>query len=733
MKQNTRFSTHVFNLRLFVEGLKRLRVIGITSAVLALSASALVPIVTWIEALGQRQVGYLFTNYASVPTALMVLVAPFFFLVLFSFLWKRKDSDFFHAIPYTRTCVYISFTLAALAFIFAIQIACSVVSGALWSACPYMTVDLGTLAAYTLVCMEAAAMLSAFMVLAMTVSGTAGCVLLFCLFAGFTRIVATVFLGMVETLSIVPILYLWQESPLSPLWFAPLSTIYYMVDQSTADVFFSLGNILYTVIVTVGLYTLGGFLYGRRHSEMAGNPAPGTRTQTLFRVLFSLIPALLMCMFFVVEGEVEFSITLILLVATLLVYCLYELITTKRVRNVLRALPGLGFVAAGCAVMLIAFFGWRTFVLNETIEASDIRSVSLENNGFGILTHPEIMGEEIKLSDSTILSVTAEAYAQTQQLAGEEIWKSGLERHNMIIRLKSGRTLHRVVYMTETQCKTIVERCLQTQEYRERLSTLPDWALHSGSVHMTCHLSNQDSQLIVFNADRETQRYDEPVETFLSIFRSEFATLDEEARIRVTEEMLLAGNRVPEKSAGFYITVSGIYDKELVYDRVYSRYRLTDDLPRTRDAYLALLAENSTSHLRGVGYEGGIHTLSTLRRDLRDQVKQGERDSPISTTLYIRSMEPRPDAPEELVFSDTTAATAHLSAQELEDVVALLCRNRVLLDKGDSESLHVTENTCLLDLEIEQTGTGKSNLFGLFELSPTTLSELYTLLHITEK
>ena len=187
--------TRFFNPRLFLEALKRLRVIGLVTAILSVTISALIPIVTWMTRAPQYLPKAVPTQSLCIPVCLVVFMAPLFFATLFSFLQKRKESDFFHAIPYTRTCVYISFTAASLAFIFAIQAACGLVAGILWSMVPNVTFDLGGMIAYIFICMLAAAMLSSFMMLALTVSGTSNsCSLLFVLFAGFVRWVMLVIL-----------------------------------------------------------------------------------------------------------------------------------------------------------------------------------------------------------------------------------------------------------------------------------------------------------------------------------------------------------------------------------------------------------------------------------------------------------------------------------------------------------------------------------------------------------
>ncbi len=184
-------SSKLFNIRLYLEGLKRLKVIGMASAILSVTVSALIPIVFWIDMRPDvDKITNININTLCIPLYGMIFLAPFFFSALFSFLNKRKESDFFHAIPYTRTCVYLSFTAAALSFVFAIMILSSLTAGIIWAMNPLTTFRVGELISVTLMCMLAAAELSGIMILAITLTGTDTTqALMFLLFTLLTRLV----------------------------------------------------------------------------------------------------------------------------------------------------------------------------------------------------------------------------------------------------------------------------------------------------------------------------------------------------------------------------------------------------------------------------------------------------------------------------------------------------------------------------------------------------------------
>ena len=119
----------LFNVRLYLETLKRLRIIGIAAIILCLSVSALVPIYHMAnmprydvydvyDGISSSSMPFrtetIESNALVIPALVASYLMPLFVFFLFSYLNKRNESDFYHAIPYTRGCVYTTTTLAAL-------------------------------------------------------------------------------------------------------------------------------------------------------------------------------------------------------------------------------------------------------------------------------------------------------------------------------------------------------------------------------------------------------------------------------------------------------------------------------------------------------------------------------------------------------------------------------------------------------------------------------------------
>ncbi len=442
----------IFNFRLFVEGLKHLRVITMAVGILALVASALVPIVDLMNHHPRTNPNtgeYIITkyNYWSIclPAVLTVLLAPFFFAALFSFLHKRKESDFFHAIPYTRTCVYISFSAAALASVFAIQILSALVAGVLTAMIPYTVFDVGRYVCLMLATLLGSAMLSAFMMLALCVSGTGGtCGVLYILFAALPRIIAALLVLAIEQVPVLNTDYWIAESPLSPLWFYPLGVVgtVFSIDPIVQGFPFKPAVVIYSLIVTLLLFVLAGFLYNRRQSEMAENHAPGTKTQALFRILFTLPMALIMTAM-ICYGHLRASLVLVGIVLTLLCYFLYELLTTKRPKNMLKTAPGLLIVLCVCIAYGMVHIGVESYIQHEKpIRSEDVASVTLPE----LLATGGVYGDydsTLTLENAYPIQIITNAYNETK------MGVSGGRRAEITITLKNGRKLHRFIWLSE--------------------------------------------------------------------------------------------------------------------------------------------------------------------------------------------------------------------------------------------------------------------------------------------
>ena len=137
----------VFSFHMFLQTLKQTRLVGfIMMAVITLIS--VVPIISSLSYIKEykqvNNVGGISGNYFLV--LVFIIVVPVISLIVWSFLNKRSGSDFYHSIPYTRLCIYLSKTAAILTWIAGILVVSYVSQAVLFMANrQYFNVDYATM------------------------------------------------------------------------------------------------------------------------------------------------------------------------------------------------------------------------------------------------------------------------------------------------------------------------------------------------------------------------------------------------------------------------------------------------------------------------------------------------------------------------------------------------------------------------------------------------------------
>lgn len=472
----------IFDFRLYLQGLGRLRVIGIALAILCLTVSILVPTVRWLngpsnyyriehpidgdelvvegssltEAELERLDGEGELTYYKIPetisdraTIVPVTVASYFspilVLMMFAFLNKRKESDFYHAIPFTRGCVYTSFVAAILTWMWGVLIVSSLSAALVWALCPYVTFSFGGLLTHMLLACLNAALLAAFTAVAVSLTGTATTAVVTTLLVMWSWRLVLLFarMSLSDLLRITPI-----NSILGGyLKFSFLLPISIIVGEVTTPM------VIYAVVITLALFALGGLLYSKRRSELAGRSVPGRLVHNLLRCLITLPLGLLLTYQFI--GSSDFTTTLVVFICMLLVFYLYELLTTKSARRMFRATPWLGAVIGVC----IVFFGvmhLSAYVeMHERTDADRIQSVEFVNGAQvrenNVVINAYELSQICKTDDADVIAGVSEAWSKYDG------WTDANEVSVTVrIKLKGGRTITRELRFQKSEFATMM-------------------------------------------------------------------------------------------------------------------------------------------------------------------------------------------------------------------------------------------------------------------------------------
>ena len=384
-----------------------------------------------------------------------------------------------------------------LAIIAAAVLACAL----LWSIAPNVNYAFSTVPLLIASTFTACLMLVGFMAVSMTLTGTSTSnIFIFGLLACFFRAVCLMFTYALDsTVFILEVSEtLLRVTDIS--FFFPIALLGAAVDViEPSKVYTNVPMYLYTVIVGVALLVLAGWLYRRRKSEMAGRSAPSRRLQHVYRIAFTT-PFVLLVFTFVSEdlfgrGGTDIAFYIVMAFIVLSVYFLYELITTKSPKSMLRSAPYL-LVLLVIGVLFTSFIGIaRNTVLSKTPDADEIESVSISRTGRSAyseqLDYETMQTQIIEIKDREALELISDSLRFSVDSVRNGTYntrgyydttvnsKNGKKEHkyylyNIVrIKLKNGQSIGRKIKMTEEDYEKMIVCAQSTDEYMDAYLRIP--------------------------------------------------------------------------------------------------------------------------------------------------------------------------------------------------------------------------------------------------------------------
>ena len=126
----------------------------------------------------------------------MMGFAPLLVIAMFSFLNERKQSDFYHSLPQTRVCVYLSMVAAIFTWLIGVIVVSVGVNALLWSFAKYYTFTFGTILSNIAFYFVLGLFMSGSLAVAMMITGTTvSNLLIYAFLMLFPRYLYTLFLG----------------------------------------------------------------------------------------------------------------------------------------------------------------------------------------------------------------------------------------------------------------------------------------------------------------------------------------------------------------------------------------------------------------------------------------------------------------------------------------------------------------------------------------------------------
>lgn len=493
-----------FSFKLYLQGLKKSRLHGITMLGIVTALTALIPTVTMFSARHYKP-GYMpattlidYDGFA-IPLLMLLLMAPILTLSMFSFLNKRNESDFYHSIPFTRPCVYFSFLASIMTWIVATLVIAIASATILWSLVPYTAVPFSLPFVHFIVYFLATLLLVAFTVVAMTLTGTIiSNLLIFGLLFLFVRVAGALFVVSMASLYPVVIIDLSFAEFLQIDYNIPLALISPYLFDGDFTVFGNYDLWIYTAVVSIGLIAAGCWLYTRRRSEMAGQSAPNNVLQHTYRIMISLPFVFLMVYGILEEGFNE--LVLVLTVITLLVYYVFEIVTTKRLKNLLKATLFVPVLIVGGIVFALTVTISGKTAIAYTPDADEIKSISIYDPNMDRNPSYELMNTtDVAINDPKVLEFISNELKEMEKIINEtdaqhylfphryeendkDVYYGGAlsydeqtdyVRWSIKIVGKSGRVCGRTLCVTMEEYQNLSTMFSATREYEDALLKLP--------------------------------------------------------------------------------------------------------------------------------------------------------------------------------------------------------------------------------------------------------------------
>lgn len=566
----------LFNVRLYLDGIRQLRIIGILFTVLISLVTAVIPIMHYLDSLNWQDVspsGIDFLEMNPLIILLFCAVAPLMTLYLFTFLNKRSSSDFYHAIPNNRECLFFSFFAAVMTWVLGILAFSAAVSLVCYGAFPqlyiinYTSVLLAGFNAFA-----GALFIAAAVAIAMSVTGTVFTNLLVALILiSFPRLLLELVLSGIQ--SAFPLV--------NGLNFIPLLSSQYNVPVGFVFSIFISGEFnggmtqwqsgIYTLVAGLVYMVLAAVLFVKRRSEGAGQSAPSRRLQSVYRFLVGFVISCVatyglfeqtMDDYSYLDESDLFSFALIYLIAVLAALT-FEVLCTRKFRGLLR--KGITTILLLVAANLVFFFGMLgagRSLYAYTPDAEEIDSVSfttgMEDSYLSYydgrrLNYFTAQTGKIKLDDPEILKIVSrqlEYSVDLLEISRNRFNKESSEAQTVTVAIRDGLfTRHRHVLMYSQDINALSKRLQEVPDYRKVYETLPE------------RISSVDfesmNKYMYVSAHKE-----EDVTAFYEVFKREFLALDFETRYTLLqsgdydEESVLTVNiRLVENGQWYYINV----------------------------------------------------------------------------------------------------------------------------------------------------------------------------------
>ncbi len=516
----------IFDRGVFLEALNQLKIVGIIACAIYLSAGILTPIGylidgTYYDKELKKWMEITFdAEYFIILAGILYVFIPVMMMVIFFWMNKRNSCDFYHAIPVRRETMFISTIAAVFTWSVIIIAAAVIVPLAIVGIHPLMATDMAVFWKIILYIFAGIILMMGVFALGITITGN-----------GFTNVVASLMILFVPRAILTFIVMMTEDfmpfivlnggnSLLNSQYNLLVSPVMKMFDygSNTISLYQSAA---YTGILGLIYLAVACIMFKKRKSEVASQPSAYNIVQIICRMIpayfFSLIGT-----YFLLDTtmnksyEIEmYFVAVVWYVVALLVYFIYELITTRRWRKVgisARQLP----IFVGIVIISGLSIGLGTYLsMNREISVEDIEYIEIEPlEGTAYFSGQD----SVVIRDEEIYKLIKEAYEnQIDDYYGE--YYSYYEENEVFVGInQGGLTFYRKVYLNSLDMEKLMTVYVNTLDNSGKNVELPEYDSHNMDLYL---------EIDGLSEQQVTELYDILQEEAQSLSYRELFNLDE--------------------------------------------------------------------------------------------------------------------------------------------------------------------------------------------------------------
>jgi len=466
---------NIFSLSLYIQGLKRVRVVGVAMAVIYTVINSLVAITKskaeshCTTCCGVCGAGGVHTAEFAPYLVVFPIVAVVISYAMFSYLTRRRSSDFYHALPQKRTALFVSQTLAVLTWCVGILLLSFGVNGAIWGLLrgyniPFI-VTLNTLVWGAL----SALVFSGCTILGTCLAGTVRSAVFATVTAGALPLFVVVWIDKVLQVAYP---YFLEKRTILPYLsggrfilkkFINVLELKNVGNQYEANELaeWELSGLLSEVAFALILLGVSCLVFSKRKSEIASSSFTGGVYHKIIRTALAL-PFAMTAVYKLFAGA-EIGSAVIWLLWALVAFVLYELVASKSFKTLARALPWFLTVIAACGVVAgsvglsVAVMKW-----NDPDDPSEIESVVVK--GFILGDFGFLSGEELK--DEAAVKAVLQSYPPKDPKYAFS---------TLIINYKNGKTVYRKYYYSNVTEKALEPYVISIPEFSKQVLSVYEY------------------------------------------------------------------------------------------------------------------------------------------------------------------------------------------------------------------------------------------------------------------